>query len=149
MEVVHLSTSLSRPQTWAHNCLLKAVTGSMKPLTLSHILLLSLTLRLLVLLTLGTLPRFLKPFDNSHLLLSPDAPGTLRWDAIHFTSIALNGYKYEQQLAFMPGFLYAMRYAGNLVGWVLGREVGVREVVCGGVGVNVLATLGSTAVLYR
>lgn len=67
---------------------------------------------------------YLQPFDASHLLHSPVsndasifrrwASTALRWDALHFSSIAANGYLTEQAWAFFPGTPLVMRIASSL-----------------------------------
>lgn len=54
-----------------------------------------------------------KPFDSSHLIISDKDSAGLRWDAIHFGSIAIDGYQYEQQLAFMPLVPLYLRLSGE------------------------------------
>lgn len=118
---------------------------------LSHvqlIILLALLTRLATLLLLSFLHQ-LPAFDTSHLILSHHSPSTLRWDAVHFTSIALNGYEYEQQLVFQPGWPGVMRLAGRGVSWVKGGEMGVEEVVLGGMVVSNLAFVGASVMLYK
>jgi len=39
----------------------------------------------------------------------------LRWDGLYFTQIALRGYKYEQETAFLPGWLLVMRWSGTFI----------------------------------
>ncbi|ORX34138.1 GPI mannosyltransferase 2 [Kockovaella imperatae] len=118
-------------------------------LELRHVLVLSFLIRIVVISLLSVLPTFIHPFDASHSLLDPDAPGTLRWDAIHYTRIALEGYHYEQHLAFMPGYMGLMRGAGEIVARFAGRNVGINDVVWGGMAVNLLASMGSTTILYN
>ena len=157
LHALTLSSSVLTSDSTQHDMILTWRAGQMK---LRHILLLSLALRLLTLSCLAILPHLIRPFDTSHLLLdrahhgttNVDAttPGTLRWDAIHYASIALNGYEYEQQLAFSPTLPFLMRHSGNLIAWNTGQSgLGVREVVWGGVTLDVLASLGATSVLYQ
>ncbi|WVQ85547.1 hypothetical protein IAT38_007713 [Cryptococcus sp. DSM 104549] len=120
------------------------------------IITLSISVRLLQLLVLHILPSFLPLFDTSPLLLSPNPSPGLRWDAIHFASIATRGYEYEQQLAFQPGWLGVMRLAGEAVRWVkssmgLGATaaVEVQDVVLGGMIVGNVAYVLATFVLYK
>jgi hypothetical protein len=72
-----------------------------------------------------------EPFDSSHLLASPLdgedsttpqsrshstlSTATLRWDAIHFVSIARDGYVWEQQLAFQPGWPLVLRIGSRVL----------------------------------
>ncbi len=67
---------------------------------------------------------YLQPFDASHLLYSPVsndasiirrwASTALRWDALHFSAIAANGYMTEQSWAFFPGTPLVSRIASSL-----------------------------------
>lgn len=72
-----------------------------------------LTLALLHLLRSPLNPFRLSLFDDSAGLIEGQESPLIRWDAIHFTSIASDGYEYEQQLAFQPG------WQGVL--WLVGR----------------------------
>jgi len=72
-----------------------------------------LTLALLHLLRSPLNPFRLPLFDDSATLIEGQESPLIRWDAIHFTSIASKGYEYEQQLAFQPG------WQGVL--WLVGR----------------------------
>lgn len=99
----------------------------------------------LVLLHLVRIPLF----DSS-----PDLAGgpsaTLRWDAVHFVSIALRGYEYEQHVAFQPGWMGITRLAGEVVRlcrW--GSEITASDVIVGGVVVASAAFVGAALTLYR
>jgi hypothetical protein len=63
-----------------------------------------LTLALLHLLRSPYNPYRIPLFDDSAALLEGCESPLIRWDAVHFTSIASRGYEYEQQLAFQPGW---------------------------------------------
>jgi phosphatidylinositol glycan class V len=39
----------------------------------------------------------------------------IRWDTVHFISIARNGYQFEQQTAFMPGLPWLMGLGAKLL----------------------------------
>lgn len=104
--------------------------------------------RLIAFLSLQLLAN-LPSFDSSHQLLSQHTPRTLRWDAIHFASIALHGYQYEQQIAFHPGWPATMRLAGEAGRWVTGEEIGIQHVTNGGVLVANLAFIGAGVMLFR
>lgn len=59
----------------------------------------------------------LPPFDTSHLIAQPKpglASALLRWDAFHFSSIALSGYQHEQRFAFFPGVPLLSRFFGEV-----------------------------------
>ena len=88
-------------------------------------------------------------FDSSHQLLYDPALPTLRWDAVHYSSIALNGYNFEQQLAFQPGLPAIMRLTGEVVRFVTGGDIAVKHVVIGGELVNSLALVEASVMLYK
>lgn len=97
----------------------------------------------------------LPPFDSSHLVASPTSKAGhisgLRWDAIHFASVAVDGYQYEQQLAFMPGWLYLMRLAGQVLSKVsrTPEELATHHVVWGGQIIVCLCSVASAVMLYK
>jgi phosphatidylinositol glycan class V len=98
----------------------------------------------------------LAPFDSSASIVCIQEPSpTLRWDAVHFSSVALHGYQYEQQLAFQPGWPLIMRLSGEVVKWaknLMGRgdhPLGPEEVALGGILVANLAFIGSSVMLYK
>ncbi|KAG8968929.1 ER membrane glycoprotein subunit of the GPI transamidase complex-like protein [Tulasnella sp. 419] len=73
------------------------------------------------------------PFDTSadillqqNSWLSVLSNVLLRWDSFHFASIALKGYVYEHQFAFMPGTPLVMRLFGELV-WRTRRLLGASD----------------------
>jgi hypothetical protein len=39
----------------------------------------------------------------------------MRWDGLYFAQIALRMYKYEQETAFLPGWLLVMRWSGMCI----------------------------------
>ncbi|KAK8865872.1 hypothetical protein IAR55_001020 [Kwoniella newhampshirensis] len=135
-----------------------AFLSSRSPTTL--LLILAISSRLIHLTILHILSRFLPLFDTSPLLLSgDDVPSPLlRWDAIHFASIASKGYEYEQQLAFQPGWMGVMRLAGEGVRWIKAYirageggvgVVRVEDVLIGGTVISNMAFVGATLVLYK
>ena len=79
-----------------------------------------ITLALLQILRSPYNPFRIPLFDDSPSLLQGADHTGIRWDAIHFTSIASRGYEYEQQLAFQPGWQGVLWLAGRI--W---RMVGV------------------------
>jgi hypothetical protein len=135
------------------------------------IALLALLSRIVPLALLHLLP--IRTFDASASLLSPPTssgisltplttytPPTLRWDAIHFATIALRGYTFEQQLAFQPGWPLVMRVAGEGVWWAKRLFTGLvsgdsssiltsNDVVLGGVIAANAAFVGATIMLYK
>ncbi|EIN11410.1 mannosyltransferase [Punctularia strigosozonata HHB-11173 SS5] len=79
-------------------------------------------------LCIAQIASYLPLFDASPFLLLPNpntSPDTtifsrwtstlLRWDAFHFSHIALHGYVFEYEWAFFPGIAFVMRYAGILL----------------------------------
>jgi phosphatidylinositol glycan class V len=99
-------------------------------------------------------------FDTSHLIISPGSGFGLRWDAIHFVSIGKNGYEFEQQLAFMPGWPVIMRLGAELLAFVRGKllrllgmeqkiEVEYSDLVLAGSMINVFAGGGAAMFLYK
>nr|XP_019049170.1 hypothetical protein I302_02951 [Kwoniella bestiolae CBS 10118]OCF28100.1 hypothetical protein I302_02951 [Kwoniella bestiolae CBS 10118] len=109
------------------------------------------SIRLIHIIFLYVLSRILPPFDSSHTLLSArNLPG-LRWDAVHFVSIAEHGYTHEQQLAFQPLFMALLRITGECSAWVRGGggEVDVGDIVWGGMGVSAVVWVGASIMLYK
>lgn len=45
----------------------------------------------------------------------------LRWDAFHFGHIALHGYVYEYEWAFLPGIPFLMRYSAKFLDLIVSR----------------------------
>lgn len=72
-----------------------------------------------------------------------------RWDALYFTSIALHGYRHEQELAFLPGWPLAMRAAAEAVRWIVGGDVGLRDIVVAGTVLANLLSVVACGALYR
>lgn len=76
----------------------------------------------------------------------------LRWDALYYVKIALEGYRYEQELAFMPGWPLCMRFAGEGVRYLRNMKgktstgLDVFDVLVGGIfAANVLSVAASVA----
>ena len=99
-------------------------------------------------------------FDTSHLILSPEYNSGLRWDAIHFVSIGKNGYEFEQQLAFMPGWPFLMRFAAEVLALIRGLvmraggiegkdQVGYSDLVKAGNMINIPAAAAAAMFLYK
>ena len=68
---------------------------------------------------------YLPLFDSSPLTsLHPASLSTrwisslLRWDALHFVSVAQYGYIYEYQWAFLPGVPTVMKIGGSVSAWL-------------------------------
>ena len=120
-------------------------------LTISRVIILSIALRLLTLIALELLTSQTRAFDTSHELFEPtSAPSTLRWDAVHFASIALHGYQHELKLAFFPGWPWLMQCTSTVIGRLRGgRDQSLRDVVWAGTGLNVVANAGATLTLYK
>jgi phosphatidylinositol glycan class V len=106
---------------WTHNHPKSRKSGS--DASTARIFLLStipaiITLVLLKFLTSPSNPLRTPLFDASSSLIGGQDDPTIRWDAIHFLSIATKGYEYEQQLAFQPGWqgvLYAVGRVWSLI----------------------------------
>ncbi|ORY24705.1 GPI mannosyltransferase 2 [Naematelia encephala] len=116
-----------------------------------HLLIsLAVVVRLVTYVLLQLLSR-LPAFDTSHRFLSSAKPSaTLRWDAIHFASTAVDGYQYEQQLVWQPGWIAAIRAAGEIVRFVRGgNQLEVDDVVLGGEIIANAAFVGATVALYK
>lgn len=79
-----------------------------------------ITLLLLQFLTSTYNPFRIPLFDASSTLLGARDDATLRWDAIHFLSIATKGYEFEQQLAFQPGWQGVLHLTGRIWGIAIG-----------------------------
>lgn len=73
-----------------------------------------ITLALLHILRSPYNPFRIPLFDDSPSLINGGDHIGIRWDAIHFTSIASRGYGYEQQLAFQPGWQGVLWLAGRV-----------------------------------
>jgi hypothetical protein len=73
-----------------------------------------ITLALLHILRSPYNPFRIPLFDDSSSLIKGGDHTGIRWDAIHFTSIASRGYGYEQQLAFQPGWQGVLWLAGRV-----------------------------------
>lgn len=94
----------------------------------------------------------LKPlptFDSSAEILQ-NGSATLRWDGIHFAAIAKDGYQYEQQIAFQPGWPLLLRALSTMavsLGWhgesEIGRIVRIGEIVASA------SYIGATVMLYK
>jgi hypothetical protein len=89
-------------------------------------------------------------FDTSASLL--DLPQWIlplvRWDVLHYTSISIHGYRYEHELAFLPGWPAAIRTVAAGWRWLYGAGNGMVEVVLAGVALSNTATVLSTGLLY-
>ncbi|WVF70592.1 hypothetical protein IAT40_005384 [Kwoniella sp. CBS 6097] len=151
----------------------KTLSRSLRDHPTTTIAVLALSIRISHLIVLHLLSSTLPPFDASQTLIQlrsseiktktaaaadvlVDVPGSgLRWDAIHFTSIALDGYQWEQQLAFQPLWQGILRLAGECFRLINGQAEGevevvsVKDVIRGGMGVSVLAWVGASIMLYK
>ncbi|KPV74089.1 glycosyltransferase family 76 protein [Rhodotorula graminis WP1] len=112
----------------------------------------SLTLRAVTSLLLVPLGSLLPSFETDAATLSRPvawwARPFVRWDSVHFVNIAVEGYKTEQQAAFMPGLPAIMRSGAEALHWLSRRTGPVQgdEVVLVGLLATTLAT--TTAALY-
>lgn len=76
----------------------------------------------------------------------------LRWDALYYVEIAIDGYRHEQELAFLPGWPLCMRMAGKTVQYIRSIKgsgpatLDVFDVLVGGIVMaNVLSVAASVA----
>ncbi|OCF31134.1 hypothetical protein I317_07883 [Kwoniella heveanensis CBS 569] len=117
----------------------------------STVAVLALSIRISHLIVLYLLSLILPPFDASQPIVASSILPGLRWDAVHFSSIALEGYRWEQQLAFQPLWQAILRLSGEGLGSIKGgkAEVSVKDVVRGGMGVSVLAWVGASVMLFK
>lgn len=116
--------------------------------TLASLALLS---RVIALFLLILLQKVIPPFDSSHQLNTSNP--TTRWDAIHFLSIAKDGYQYEQQLAFQPGWMAVLRASGWMVSrfqLIFGGDggVGTDQLAWGGCIAAISCYVGAVIMLY-
>lgn len=93
----------------------EVVTGHIKTLRVAAIAAWSLAVLLLYVSSLLPLfdssPRVVFPERTlRNFLVSP----LLRWDAFHFVHIALHGYVYEYEWAFLPGIVTVMQWTSTL-----------------------------------
>jgi len=99
-----------------------------------------ITLALLHILRSPYNPFRIPLFDDSPSLISGGDHTGIRWDAIHFTSIASRGYEYEQQLAFQPGWQGVLCLAGWA--WRLVEDGGSLDSISRGATVLVVLLAG-------
>lgn len=92
-------------------------------------------------------------FDSSpEIVVQAPVPTTLRWDALHFLGIAKDGYQYEQQLAFQPGWPACLRLGGVVMHRVLGGRfapTGDRAMVYAGTILAVLSYTVAALMLFK
>lgn len=81
-------------------------------------------------------------FDNSPALLDPSPSPLIRWDAIHFLSVASGGYQFEQQLAFQPGWQIAVQQVGRVWRTLFGESEDPAQAIIRGSGVFMLFLAG-------
>jgi phosphatidylinositol glycan class V len=107
------------------------------------------TFALLKILTSTHHPFRIPLFDaSSSLGLTEDHSG-LRWDAIHFSSIATKGYEYEQQLAFQPGWQGVLWFSGWLWRAATGNPEHLDAVVRGSTVLMVILAGWRGTALYK
>jgi len=66
------------------------------------------------------------------------------WDGEHFVALSMDGYSFEHQHAFQPGYAWLVRRATSLIRWVL-SFARVADVPVGGAHDECLTTLTATA----
>ncbi|WRT64086.1 uncharacterized protein IL334_001015 [Kwoniella shivajii] len=110
---------------------------------------LAISIRAVHLVLLRVLSYVIPPFDDSHTILSNTLLPGLRWDAIHFMSIAKSGYEWEQQLAFQPGWMAMLHAGGRGRAWAAGKVVGVDELVWAGMILAAVSWIGAAVMLDK
>lgn len=79
----------------------------------------------------------------------------LRWDALYYVKIALEGYRHEQELAFLPGWPLCMRIAGEAVRYARNFKgkgptgLDVFDVVVGGVVMANALSVAASVAFYK
>jgi hypothetical protein len=114
--------------------------------------------RVMVMFLLSFLDRRIPMFDTSPQLLSREfQPSSFwnyhdgaRWDAIHYLSVATEGYRWEQQLAFMPGWPAVLRLLKDLVSAVpWARNAPVRFIDNIGILLGSTCQIAATVELFK
>lgn len=105
-----------------------------------------------------------RPFDTSasillekSAILAPNAllQNFLRWDALYYVDIAMAGYRYEQELAFLPGWPLCMRLAGRGIQYIRsikGRgppNLDVFDVLVGGIVLANILSVAAVVAFYK
>jgi hypothetical protein len=90
-------------------------------------------------------------------VIGPESPlqNFLRWDALYYVKVALEGYRYEQELAFLPGWPLSMRLAGEGVRYLrnlkgkASSDLDVFDVVVGGVFLANALSIAASIAFYK
>jgi phosphatidylinositol glycan class V len=90
-------------------------------------------------------------------IIGPDSPlqNFLRWDALYYVDIAMTGYRYEQELAFLPGWPLCMRAAGKAVQYIRGikgrgpADLDVFDVLVGGIVMANVLSIAASVAFYK
>ncbi|KAJ9105768.1 hypothetical protein QFC20_004255 [Naganishia adeliensis] len=90
-------------------------------------------------------------------VIGADSPlqNFLRWDALYYFKIALDGYRFEQELAFLPGWPLCMRLAGEAVRYLrnlkgkASTDLDVFDVLVGGVFLANALSVAASVAFYK
>lgn len=90
-------------------------------------------------------------------VIGADSPlqNFLRWDALYYVKIALDGYRFEQELAFLPGWPLCMRLAGEAVRYLrnlkgkASTDLDVFDVLVGGVFLANALSVAASVAFYK
>jgi hypothetical protein len=81
----------------------------------------------------------------------------LRWDALYYVKLAMEGYRYEQELAFLPGWPLCMRAGGEVVRFIRnskasssgGAELDVFDVLVSGIVLANVFSIAAVVAFYK
>ncbi|KAJ9102053.1 hypothetical protein QFC19_004981 [Naganishia cerealis] len=105
-----------------------------------------------------------QPFDTSAVILLQNSSVIdvksplqyfLRWDALYYVKIAMEGYRYEQELAFLPGWPLCMRTGGEVVRYIRrassrgAMELDVFDVLVSGIVLANVLSVAAAIAFYK